>query len=259
MTSPAPHRSTDLPPASREAVAAVDADPQAATKLLVTGGIGTGKSAVLAAVRASLRAAGIARADPAAATRRRRASGDVVDDAHLLDDADLDRLTELVADPDATVVVATQPLAHHPALRGLATALERENPAVDLGPLPPVEVARIAAATLGAPAPPELVRLLMSATAGLAVPAPRRPLGSRRRCTRRPAGRPFRAHRTTAPPRRAGARHPARVVAESRPRTRRRRRGVAAALGGGPRGGRPGPRQRTDRTLTPSELPAHGA
>lgn len=146
----------------------MDADPQAATKLLISGGIGTGKSAVLAAVRASFRAAGIPVLTRPARPDDAGRAVIVVDDAHLLDDADLDRLTALVADPDATVVVATQPLAHHPALRGLATALERENPAINLGPLPPVEVARIAAATLGAPAPPELVRLLMSATAGLA-------------------------------------------------------------------------------------------
>ena len=171
MTSPAPHRPTDLPAAAREAVAVVDADPGAAIKLLVTGGIGTGKSAVLAAVRTALRTSGRAvvsrppgpedTSDPATAPAI------VVDDAHLLDAPDLDRLTELVADPAATVVIAAQPLAHYPPLRSLATALERENPAIALGPLPPVEVGRTAAAMLGSPAPPELVRLLISATAGL--------------------------------------------------------------------------------------------
>ena len=90
-----------------------------------------------------------------------------MDDAHLLDTAELGRLTELVADPATTVVVAAQPLAHYPALRVLATALERESPPVALGPLSPVEVSRIAAAVLGVPASPELVRLLLSATAGL--------------------------------------------------------------------------------------------
>ncbi|AFM15217.1 response regulator containing a CheY-like receiver domain and an HTH DNA-binding domain [Mycolicibacterium chubuense NBB4] len=167
MTSPAPQRTTDLPPPAREAVAAVEADPRAAVKLLVTGGIGTGKSTALAAVRAALRASGrpvLSRpprpADPDDATL-------VVDDAHLLGADDLERITELVADPAATVVIAAEPLSHYPALAALGTALQRENPAVALGPLAPVEVARAAAAAIGAPAPPDLVRLLTSTTAGL--------------------------------------------------------------------------------------------
>lgn len=166
MTSPA-HRQVELPAAAREIVAAIDADPGVPAKILVVGGIGTGKSTVLAAVRAALRAA-----DRAVLSRPRH-SGDpadaavVVDDAHLLDDADLDRLTGLVADSAATVVIATQPLAHHRALGALVTALERENPAVTLGSVPPVEVGRAAAATLGEPPAPEVVRLLAAATAGL--------------------------------------------------------------------------------------------
>jgi DNA-binding CsgD family transcriptional regulator len=167
MTGPATPRHTDLPPAAREAVAAVETDPHAAHKLVVAGGVGTGKSTVLTAVRAALRGA----ARPVSS--RPRGPGDppevatVVDDSHLLDAAELARLTELATDPTATVMIACQPLAHHRPLRELVTALERERPAVTLGPLPPVEVSRVAAAALGAPATPELMRALMSATAGL--------------------------------------------------------------------------------------------
>jgi DNA-binding CsgD family transcriptional regulator len=167
MTSTAPHRPTDLLPAAREALALVDTDPRAPAKVLVTGGIGTGKSAVLASMRASLRASGRPVVSRSAAAGNAADSAVVVDDADLLDDAELDRLTELVAEPDSTVVIATQPLMHRPSLRDLTTALERENPAVALGPLPAVEVGRAAAATLGAPAPPDLVRLLISATGGV--------------------------------------------------------------------------------------------
>ncbi|TFV59080.1 LuxR family transcriptional regulator, partial [Mycobacterium sp. PS03-16] len=167
MTNPASSRHSELPPASRAAVAELEADPAAAVKLLVTGGIGTGKSTVLAAVRSALRAADrpvLSRPprpeDPAGAAV-------VVDEAHLLDGGELDQLTELVADPAATVVIAAQPLVHHPSLRGLTIALEREHPALTLGPLPPGEVARLAGARAGTPPPPELVRLLVAATAGL--------------------------------------------------------------------------------------------
>ncbi|MBO0681314.1 isoniazid response ATPase/transcriptional regulator IniR [Mycolicibacterium sp. S2-37] len=161
MASPA-----DLPPAAREAVDAIAADPGAAVKLLVSGGIGTGKSAVLAAVRTSWRAAGrqvFARPPPVGGAD----AAVVVDDAHLLDADELGRLTELATDPGATVVVATEPLVHHPPLRALTTALDRENPPVTLGPLPPTEVARAAAVLLGGPPPPDSVRLMMTATAGL--------------------------------------------------------------------------------------------
>ncbi|MDG4663258.1 isoniazid response ATPase/transcriptional regulator IniR [Mycobacterium sp. 236(2023)] len=150
----------ELLPAAREAIAAVDADPGASTKLLITGGVGTGKSTVLAAVRASFRSAGrqvLSRPGDAAV---------VVDDADLLDDAEIDRLTELLADPGSTVVVAAQPLAHRASLRRLFVALERENPATVLTPLPPVEVARATATALGTPVGPDLMRAVSVATGG---------------------------------------------------------------------------------------------
>lgn len=167
MMSPALLRPADLAAASREAIAAVDADPGAPARLLVTGGIGSGKSTVLAAIRASFREAGRAVLSQPPGLGDAGNAAIVVDDAHLLSSDDLDRLTELVADPAATVVIGSQPLAHHPALSRLTTALERENPAVVLGPLPPVEVGRAAAAMHGTPATPDLVRALISATAGL--------------------------------------------------------------------------------------------
>lgn len=167
MASPAPHRPAELPAAAREAVTAIEADPAAPAKVLVTGGIGTGKSTVLAAVRAALRSAG----RPVLSRPRRpddpAEAAVVVDDAHLLDPGDLDRLTDLVADSGSTVVIATQPLAHNAPLRALVTALERENPAVALGSVTAVEVGRAAAATLGAAPAPEVVRLLTAVTAGL--------------------------------------------------------------------------------------------
>ncbi|MGB7509623.1 MAG: LuxR family transcriptional regulator, partial [Mycobacterium sp.] len=167
MMSPALLRPADLAASSREAIAAVDADPGAPARFLVTGGIGTGKSTVLAAIRASFREAGRAVHSQPPGLGDAVDAAIVVDDAHLLSSDDLDRLTELVADPAATVVIGSQPLAHHPALSRLTTALERENPAVVLGPLPPIEVGRAAAAVLGTPATPDLVRALISASAGL--------------------------------------------------------------------------------------------
>jgi DNA-binding CsgD family transcriptional regulator len=166
MARPAPEPQTDIPPAARDTVASLLAAPTVPVKVLVSGGIGTGKSSVLAAIRSALRAAEVA-----VLTRPPRDGDDsaavVIDDVQLLDDAELGRLGELVADPASTVVVAAEPLAHHPALRSLATAIERENPVVSLGALSPAEVNRIAAEILGAPATSAIIRALMVATAGL--------------------------------------------------------------------------------------------
>ena len=167
MTTPASDPLTDIPPAAHETVASVLAAPTVPVKVLVSGGIGTGKSSVLAAIRSALREAGVA-----VLTRPPRDGDDsaaavVIDDAHLLDDAELGHLGERVADPASTVVVAAEPLAHHPALRSLSTAMERENPVVSLGALSPADVNRIAAETMSAPTTSEMVRSLMMATAGL--------------------------------------------------------------------------------------------
>jgi DNA-binding CsgD family transcriptional regulator len=166
MAAVAPEPLTGIPPAARDAIGALIAAPTEPVKLLVSGGIGTGKSSVLAVVRSTLRAAGVR-----VVTRPHR-DGDsdaavVIDDAHLLGDDELNQLVAKVAEPASTVVVATQALVHRPALRALATAMERENPVISLGSLRPAEVGRAAAAALDTAPTNEVVRALMGATAGL--------------------------------------------------------------------------------------------
>lgn len=167
MATPAPEPLTDVPPPARDAVATLTAAPTDPVKILVSGGIGTGKSSVLAVVRSTLRTAGVP-----VVTRPPRDGDDpgtavVIDDAHLLDDDELGQLIDRVADPTTTIVVAAEPLAHHSSLRALATAIERDNAVVSLGALTPAEVNRVATETLGAPPAPDIVRSLMVATAGL--------------------------------------------------------------------------------------------
>jgi DNA-binding CsgD family transcriptional regulator len=167
MARPASDPLTDIPPAAHDTVASLLAAPTVPVKVLVSGGIGTGKSSVLAAIRTALREAGVA-----VLTRPPRDGDDsaaavVIDDVQLLDDAELGRLGERAGDPAATVVVAAEPLAHHPALRSLATSIERENPVVSLGALTAAEVNRVAAETLSAPPTSEIIQSLMVATAGL--------------------------------------------------------------------------------------------
>lgn len=167
MAGPAPVSLTDIPPAAREAVSALIASPTEKVRILVSGGIGTGKSSVLATARNALRAANIP-----VITRAPRPGDDpdaaiVIDDAHLLTDVELAAVAEWVSDPGATVIVAAEPLSQRRALRALVTALERENPVISLGSLTPSDVTEAAATTTGAPPSTEVVRALSVSTAGL--------------------------------------------------------------------------------------------
>ncbi len=164
MSSPP---SNDLPPPARESIGALTADPTAPAKILVVGGVGTGKTTVLAAARAAFRSAGVDVSGRPPQSGEPAPAALVVDDAHLLSDAELDALTQRVADPGAAVVVATESCQHHGPLRALILAMERENPAVALGALPANELHRAAVAAMGGPPSAELARALMSSTAGL--------------------------------------------------------------------------------------------
>ena len=152
---------TEVSPAAQATLSALAADPVRPVKCLIVGGVGTGKSTTLASVRDLLRGA-----DVAVLTRPPQPGETplavVVDDAHLLTDAQLRSLTDLAADPAATVVLAAEPCEHNPELRALAVAIERESPRITLGPWPRAEISR----RLGV-ADPVTLETLMTATAGL--------------------------------------------------------------------------------------------
>ncbi len=167
MAGPAPETLTDIPPAAREAVSALTAAPGEPVKILVSGGIGTGKSSVLAMVRNALRAADIQVMTRAPRTGDDPAAAIVIDDAHLLADEELGQLAERVSDPGSTVVVAAEPLSQRQALRALATALERENPVISLGSLTQADVTESVALAAGGHLSTEIIRGLMVSTAGL--------------------------------------------------------------------------------------------
>ena len=152
---------------THSAVAALAAAPREPVRLMVTGGVGTGKTSVLTEVRKALRESGI----PVIARAPR--DGDppdaavVIDDAHLLDDQELGRLATLVAAADTTVVIAAEPLVHHDALTTLRTAMSREAPVLAMEPLAGADVLRIATGTLGSPPHPDLLKAIVTTTAGL--------------------------------------------------------------------------------------------
>ena len=129
--------------------------------MLVVGGIGTGKSTTLAAIREVLTGAGVA------VLNRPPRPGEtfaafVVDDGHLLADTQLSALADAAGEPSKTVVVATEPRNHDPALRDLTITMEREGPRIALGPLDRTELSlRVAVGD-----PPALDALL-AATGGI--------------------------------------------------------------------------------------------
>ncbi|MFA5711790.1 isoniazid response ATPase/transcriptional regulator IniR [Mycolicibacterium sp.] len=149
---------SEIPPAARDVVGAFADDPG---KLLIVGGIGTGKTATLLSIREALRAKDIevSTGPPAAAGP---GTALVVDDAETLSDDELGVLTEAARAPATTVVVACQPCEQRPALRELIAAIERERPRVALGPLSRIEVSR-----RHDNQDAEIITAIVAATAGL--------------------------------------------------------------------------------------------
>jgi DNA-binding CsgD family transcriptional regulator len=160
---------SDIPRAARDVVTALAAAPTTPTKIAVTGGIGTGKSKTLAAVRAVLRSAGVPvlTQPPQLGAETGEKPAAVIDDAHLLTTEELHALADRVSNSDATVVVATEQHQHNAALRAVMVAMERENAAVSLGALSPAELNRAASAELDKPPTAQMLRSLMAATAGV--------------------------------------------------------------------------------------------
>lgn len=126
----------EVSPAARRVLDDLAKAATTPVKALICGGIGTGKSTLLAAARDTLRGAGLTVITHPAHESGQPDAAFVVDDAQLLTDADLRRLAECVADPRTTVVVATESREHRPALRALMITIEQNRPRISLGRLP---------------------------------------------------------------------------------------------------------------------------
>lgn len=127
---------TDIPRAARVVLDELTNPASAPVLAVICGGIGTGKSTLLATVRDALRRAGVTTLTRPPRSDEQRDVALLIDDAHLLTDEELLMLAECAADGRCTVVIATQAQEQRPALRSLTTTIERDRPRISLGPLP---------------------------------------------------------------------------------------------------------------------------
>jgi len=144
-------------PAARGLLAVLAADLSAPLLADVVGPAGTGKSTVARAVAALWPTAS---ADPEAPFPL------LVDDAHLLPDAALDRLRERAAEPAARIVVTRRPWPRDDVRAALGAALTETRPPVLLGPLDLAGVAARLSTLLGARPAPALAEHVHDRTAG---------------------------------------------------------------------------------------------
>ncbi|MFH5207441.1 LuxR C-terminal-related transcriptional regulator [Antrihabitans spumae] len=130
-------QTNDVSAATREILREVDGGGQ--IRLMLRGQSGTGKSAMLAAVRDRLRARGLSvSAEPSAALG---GAALVVDDLHSLPTADVVAVRTLLDDsPAAVVVVATEPRAHDTELRALAATFARRGRVIDMRSLSTADI-----------------------------------------------------------------------------------------------------------------------
>lgn len=125
----------EFPRAARDVLGELAEAAATPVRAVIVGGIGTGKTTFLAAARDSLRHAGVPVLTRPPRNDDPPGTAFVVDDAHLLDDADLLKLAQTVGDSSATVLVAAQAHEQHAALRHLTTAIARDRPRIVLGPM----------------------------------------------------------------------------------------------------------------------------
>jgi DNA-binding CsgD family transcriptional regulator len=167
MTQIAPDRSAGISAEASTLCDEINAEPGAGLLIDIIGPGGCGKTPLIEAA-----ARHYAKAD-VPVIRDCHASGDLtgasvlIDDAHLLDEAGLDRLRQLARSPGQRLLVAHRRWPASPALNALGSVLTAHRPPIVLGHLDRAAVADRACQLLDAPCPEPLTRLLFEQTVGL--------------------------------------------------------------------------------------------
>ncbi|MGW4329234.1 LuxR C-terminal-related transcriptional regulator [Nocardia sp. NPDC004573] len=180
----------DTLPCARDIFRDLDSADDQPVVYLIRGRSQTGKSTLLAEIRARLRARGVPLQDDIAAVAHAharngshpvtRAQGGgtagvttdtarpalIIDNAHTLGQMDLEYLCAAVESGHRTMVVATQPRPHDPRLRMLADAIARRGRVVDLRPLGVADMAPFAR-ELGMMVPRQVAQHIHVQTAGI--------------------------------------------------------------------------------------------
>ncbi|MFE6863246.1 LuxR C-terminal-related transcriptional regulator [Nocardia sp. NPDC057668] len=189
----------DSLPCARELLRELDSDDSAPPLFLIRGRSGTGKSVLLGAVRARLRARGALLTDNpdevlaqpvpahepelsgvvaqlpgtglpgvwgAARPLARRGAALVVDDAHNLTPRTLEKLRTAVESGSCAVIIAARPRPHDAGLRALTDLVARRGRVVDLRALGATEIAPFAR-ELGMMVPRGLAQHIHKQTAGI--------------------------------------------------------------------------------------------
>ena len=154
---------------TRAVLAEITHDPMAATRLVVIAPGGHGKTALLAELEHTYRAAGLTVLGPREAGAA-PADADtvlIVDDAHHLAPAQLDELSALVDGELPRAVVACRPWPRSAELAGLAERLTRRRGPLLLAPFDQRQTAAALTAALGRTPGPALVERVQRLTGGV--------------------------------------------------------------------------------------------
>ncbi|MQY30992.1 LuxR C-terminal-related transcriptional regulator [Nocardia aurantia] len=159
-------------PGAREVLREFDTATSRPLIHLIRGRCGTGKSTLLAAIRDRLHARGIAsRADVPLHDgpdigRDAAPAALIIDDAHTLEPAALERLRAVVESGNRTIVVAARPRPHDPALRALAEAVARRGRVLEVRALGSADIAPFAR-ELGMTVPRSVTQHIHRQTGGI--------------------------------------------------------------------------------------------
>lgn len=164
-----PH--SGVPAAASRVAAEVSAEPDAGLLLDITGPGGCGKTPVLDAAARAYAEAGVpvVRDLPAGRAADRADTAVLIDDAHLLGEAQLTALRQLAGTPGQRLLVAHRRWPASPALTALGAALTARRPPIVLGYLDRAAIADRVSELLGTPCPELLARLMYEQTTGLPV------------------------------------------------------------------------------------------
>ena len=169
MTQIAPDHRVGISAEAIKLCSEIDAEPGAGLLIDIVGPGGSGKTPLIEAAARHYAKAGVPVIGDCHASGDPNEAAVLIDDAHLLDEASLDRLLQLARSPGQRLLLAHRRWPTRPALTALGSVLTAHRPPIVLGHLDRAAVADRVRELLSAPCPEPLTRLLFEQTGGLPV------------------------------------------------------------------------------------------